>query len=69
MEKVQQQKNKVIENKQTSEKNFRKTNNSVKRIKSKQQGHNVNEKLVKEAETLLSDTGNFFQKNLRSCGQ
>ena len=38
-------------------------NSSVKRIKSKQQGHiNVIEKMVKEAETLVSDTEDFFQE-------
>ena len=38
-------------------------NNSVKRIKSKQQGHmKVIEKLVKDAETLISDTEDFSQK-------
>ena len=56
-------KEKVQKKEQKNRKTLRKMNSSVKTIKSKQQGHmNVIEILVKDAETLISDTEDFSQK-------
>ena len=59
---VQRKKKQCKKRNKKIRKTLRKMNNSVKRIKSKQQGHmNVIEKLVKDAETLISDTEDFSQ--------